>query len=422
MNLLIVLFSIATTMTLFVIVHSYLGIKKNTTRSILYLLLVVIINEVVRFYVNDLSIHAIIQSIEIFVFACLFSDKSKSEGALISCIIFVLTLATKIFVISFSSYLLYAEVVMNRIEHWKYFSTILLLTRVLTLIELLPIERYYRKLQFNLRKNDFRIYGYMMVLFTLIILGLDFLMSHDIKDLAMMVAYLFLPFLMIGIIILSFYYFHLLQENQDNEIKLMVFHYETKKNKEREDMYNTTVKLKHNLKHILDNAIMLAKQNRITELISELENYNSEVSKVKYLAVPNNQLIDYLLNLYHQRCKEKGIDFVCVVNSDLQFKIDDNDLSIILGNLMDNAIENCSGENHISLSILNRKKFIKVIITNSISEESFDLASLTRTNKDDSYHGYGIISTKEICERNNVHLIFATDKFEVSSKLLFPHS
>ena len=89
---------------------------------------------------------------------------------------------------------------------------------------------------------------------------------------------------------------------------------------------------------------------------------------------------------------------------------------------MDNAIENCSGENHISLSILNRKKFIKVIITNSISEESFDLSSLNRTNKDDTYHGYGIISTKEICERNNVHLIFATDKFEVSSKLLFPHS
>ena len=260
MNFLIVLFSIATTMTLFVIIQSYLGIKKNTTRSILYLLLVAIINEVVRFYVNDLSILTIIQSIEIFIFACLFSDKSKSEGALISCIVFVLTLATKIFVISFCSYLLYAEVVMNRIEHWKYFSTILLLTRVLTLIELLPIERYYRKLQFNLRKNDFRIYGYMIVLFTLIILMLDFLMSHDIKDLAMMVAYLFLPFLMIGIIILSFYYFHLLQENQDNEIKLMVFHYETKKNIEREDMYNTTVKLKHNLKHVLDNATMLAKQ------------------------------------------------------------------------------------------------------------------------------------------------------------------
>lgn len=88
---------------------------------------------------------------------------------------------------------------------------------------------------------------------------------------------------------------------------------------------------------------------------------------------------------------------------DSQFRnISDMDISILLSNILDNAINGCIGADspEMELIIGTRKSFTYIIVKNSIpSSVLLKNPNLETTSKDRSIHGFGIMSIKKIAEK-----------------------
>lgn len=118
----------------------------------------------------------------------------------------------------------------------------------------------------------------------------------------------------------------------------------------------------------------------------------------------NNDAIDALLTSKHKRMKEVQIEFHFKCFMPAQNSIDNIDLCVLLGNLVDNAIEACEkvtkDRKVIRLHIAQSGEYLMVRISNTVQgivqEEDGHIAT---TKKNKKNHGFGLRSIQTICEK-----------------------
>lgn len=94
---------------------------------------------------------------------------------------------------------------------------------------------------------------------------------------------------------------------------------------------------------------------------------------------------------------------------DVRFiEINDVDISILLSNLLDNAIEGCDlSDPNISLDMERKGTFIYIAVKNKIASSVLkDNPELKTIKKDKREHGFGIKSIKSIAEKYNGNVEF----------------
>ena len=139
------------------------------------------------------------------------------------------------------------------------------------------------------------------------------------------------------------------------------------------------------------------------------------LSKAEIYIDVDNDRINSILNSKLSYAKSSGIEVICSSSGDIN-GIDDADLCILLGNLMDNAIEGSLASNvdaqFIEAKLIGDDIKIRIQITNSASAESGKNILNGETSKTDkSAHGFGIKSIQYI-----VH------KYKGSVNYVFEHS
>ena len=210
------------------------------------------------------------------------------------------------------------------------------------------------------------------------------------------------------ILLLSINYFY---------YKSLFFQLEEKRNLELNSQYKLVIdelidKFKIN-EHEYKNHL-----NTIRAMISidnnkeNIENYILGItklniySKIDYI---DNPIIKAILYNKIKECEEKKIDFRFRVMSDLKLiKVDDIELSIILNNLLNNAIEAVEflEERKISLKILENENY-EIIIKNSIKEDKqIDFIKLFKKgySTKGKNRGVGLYNIKDIVNRYNGQL------------------
>ncbi len=119
-------------------------------------------------------------------------------------------------------------------------------------------------------------------------------------------------------------------------------------------------------------------------------------------------IIDAVINDCLTRCAEKGIATKCFI--DTQFVSEnDVDVSILLSNLLDNAIVGCEGVERpiIEITMKTKKALTQISVSNSISESVLDKnPDLETSNTNKSVHGFGIKSVKSIVHSHNGRIDF----------------
>lgn len=114
-------------------------------------------------------------------------------------------------------------------------------------------------------------------------------------------------------------------------------------------------------------------------------------------------VVDAVINRRLEVCAEKSIEMKCLI--DTQFVSEnDVDVSILLSNLLDNAIEGCSNTDYpqIELIVKKKKSLTYITVKNSIACSVLDENPKLKTSKKDkSAHGYGIRSIKNIVNKYN---------------------
>lgn len=160
--------------------------------------------------------------------------------------------------------------------------------------------------------------------------------------------------------------------------------------------------LHHDMKHYLITAAGLISNGKPEEARLYLETVLKEKLPATTVGVQTGVVaVDSVINTKISICREKGILVKATLNTEFQ-EIDEMDMSILLSNLLDNAINGCknSDEPRIDLEISRKRAYIQVIVKNSISKSVLsENPDLKTTMPEKSTHGYGIASIRKICSK-----------------------
>ena len=184
--------------------------------------------------------------------------------------------------------------------------------------------------------------------------------------------------LSIGVVIVSVMQF----SNMNTEEKFVRAEEKAKRSKMLIDMkseqYNMitekiekTRKSRHDIHHHINVVYQLAKENKIEQLIEYLEEYNKIDSTKEPMVYCNNSTVDAILNHYILLAKDNGIEVHLNVALPEELKIRDTDLCIVIGNLLENAIEASKKEENkrIKLRINRSNEYICMLVSNLYNGE-----------------------------------------------------
>ena len=165
-------------------------------------------------------------------------------------------------------------------------------------------------------------------------------------------------------------------------------------------------KLRHDIKnHIIGVAALYKNGNNadaaqmLNELSMSLENTATQLSNTT-----GNVTIDTILACKAAVCENKNIFFKCHVETVSKIDIKPIDVSSVIGNILDNAIEaaeQCENP-QIKIQIFIYKKYLTIISENSFAQSPMLVGEHLKTTKANTeMHGYGTEIIKEICDRYN---------------------
>jgi len=159
------------------------------------------------------------------------------------------------------------------------------------------------------------------------------------------------------------------------------------------------------IKHDLKNQLMCVNRALQTGDASANEMYIKELSgTIDSIGTPllsGNSLIDYIIS---SKINEASGIKVVVVGTVSDICMKDIDLSILIGNILDNAIEALesveSEEKLIEFSCSEYQGYQNIVVKNSISESVLEKNGLLETTKDSKeHHGFGVRSIRKIAEK-----------------------
>lgn len=181
----------------------------------------------------------------------------------------------------------------------------------------------------------------------------------------------------------------------------------------RHDYHNHLQKLKA---HLAMGQIGEAKQ-----YLNELEE-DLDAIKVKYTT--GNVSLDAILNSKLSIAEKEKIRINCKAEIGENLAIGDIDLCVILGNLIDNAVESCrkmSGEadRFLRIYLCIRKRQLYIAVTNSTGEVIRKLDTEYISNKRGD-HGHGLKRVDLVVDKYNGYIRRANEPGVFSTEIMLP--
>ena len=117
-------------------------------------------------------------------------------------------------------------------------------------------------------------------------------------------------------------------------------------------------------------------------------------------------MIRAMLNYKLSAAKEKGIELRLHFGIPKGLELPEFDLTVILGNLLDNAVESCLNvdkpDRHIGLNILYKPDYLIIQTENPFNKISKQMQGSLRTTKSDAAnHGYGLRNVAHLVQKHN---------------------
>ena len=147
------------------------------------------------------------------------------------------------------------------------------------------------------------------------------------------------------------------------------------------------------LAHDIKNHMLHIKSMENTEDIHNyVDSIAEEVKSYGYIGMSKNKTLDLLISKYLNLCEGKGIKISFDVKTANLSEIAPADISTVINNLMDNAVEAAekSEKKEISVTILKKQGYEMVSIRNSCDVKPKSKGdTLLSTKKESKLHGYG---------------------------------
>lgn len=192
---------------------------------------------------------------------------------------------------------------------------------------------------------------------------------------------------------------------------------------ERENLYDEIRTIRHDLKNYLSGLLGMVRNGQITEaekyILQMLD--NGIRNRPEEISHSGNIVVDSLVNQTNALTQEEHINFnvSVLIPPTLPFK--NGHIAIILGNLLDNALEACraltEGRKFIYLDISYAKEIFQIIIRNSYQSKrkKSKIGHYLTTKNDTKYHGLGISSVQHAIENYHgyMEILDSGNEFQV---------
>lgn len=187
------------------------------------------------------------------------------------------------------------------------------------------------------------------------------------------------------------------------------------------EKYEIQKKNQHEVKNRISVISSLAEERRWDELMNYLSEYRKEIATDTVMT--GNAVIDSIINSKYVEMVENNIRFEPQISKLGNLPVSDIDITTILANLLNNAIEACKkveeAGRYIMLSIEILNECINISVVNSYNGTIREKNGILLSTKEDAqHHGIGIANIIDAVEKNNgVYDVSYTDtvfKFMIS--------
>ena len=288
-----------------------------------------------------------------------------------------------------------------------YYVFITITSKIIFLGISLSIAKERRKLKTSLQFNVIISFAAFSIIALLIYISLeDILYVQEPNLIDVVIGLIGLLLLVIAVFIVFLRTQVASEKNLETELRLQSLNYQEHLNEVALEANRDTNKVRHDLKHVLAHIEFLVSQNRKEEALTSIQAHLEVVRTTSDIILTPNEVINYILNTKNNVAHEKGISMRFLINFLNKPQINDMDLSILLGNAIDNGIENCVIGSSVEVRIEDKNEYLNIIVSNGIEQSVLKMNENLETTKKKKGHGYGIRSIKEIVNRNDGEVNF----------------
>ncbi len=178
-------------------------------------------------------------------------------------------------------------------------------------------------------------------------------------------------------------------------------------------------------RHDYHNHIQTMKAHLTLSQVEELKNYldklDTDLTTVDTMLRTGNIMVDAILNSKISLAKSKNISITAKATVPEELKVSEIDLCVIIGNLLDNAMEAClkqanEADRFIRVYIGKLKGQLYISVSNSMGGEIKKNGKAYISTKDSATHGFGLMRVDRIAEKYDGYVnrqheegVFATE-------------
>lgn len=168
--------------------------------------------------------------------------------------------------------------------------------------------------------------------------------------------------------------------------------------------------LRHDMKHHIREIYSLADKNTDTDIIRYLDEMSDSMDNIEKVASTGNSVFDGILNYYAQKIKQEmnNVNFSVTLKIPTDLEISSFDMNVILGNLLDNAMENVSGgagqELHIEAVLEYIEGLLRIEVVNTFAGNVNKDGERFISHKGQG-HGFGLFNVKKITEKYSGYMM-----------------
>ncbi len=189
---------------------------------------------------------------------------------------------------------------------------------------------------------------------------------------------------------------------------------------EVENMYRQMRGWRHDYRNHIQSMKIYLSLDQLDELSAYLDSLADDLNSIDTMLKTGNVMADAILNSKLSLAQSKGIDISAAAKIPPEIPLSGTDLCVILGNLLDNAIEACekienTGDRFIRVYIGKLKSQLYISVSNSADGQMKKVGGDYRTTKNGN-HGFGLKRVDLIVERHAGYInrqdegdVFATE-------------
>ena len=194
-----------------------------------------------------------------------------------------------------------------------------------------------------------------------------------------------------------------------------------------DDIYRSQIevrKTRHDLKNIFIAVLSELDAGNTDRTREIIKRKLSEIEQHVYIGGLYDNVIDAVIYEKSREAEAHGIRFIIQRSISQRIFIDDLDITVLIANLLDNAIEAAAefkGEKYIDFSFITEKENLIIVLSNPTVNVIDKRTGLRTTKPDKANHGYGMISIESIIEKYNGYFNWSCTDGVFSVTIILPN-